>query len=124
MKSSTRKTNVRVSWPENRLQSRRVTPLELVIQNPKPLPKPLRPLKCQGWQLKKDEAFNFYTFELNPRVRDVTVEKWRDIIGCIGHEHDVLVKAKGLNVLLYRPVLTGFFGNSICLHCLPYPESP
>ena len=124
MKSSTRKTNVRVSWPENRLQSRRVTSLELVIQNPKPLPIRLKPLKCQGWKIKKDEAFDFYTFELKPRVRDVTVEKWRDIIGCIGHENDVLVQAKGLNVLLYRPVLTSFFGNSICLHCLPYPASP
>ncbi len=124
MKSSTRSSNVRVSWPENRLQSRRVTDIELVLQNQQPLSSRLRRLKCQGWVLKKDEAFDFYTFELSPRVRDATIEKWRDVIGCIGHEHDVLVKGHGLNVLLYRPVLTSFFNNSICLHCLPYPESP
>ena len=124
MKSSPRNSNVRVSWPENRLQSRRVTNIELALQNQQPLSKLLRGLKCQGWVLKKDEAFNFYTFKLSPRVRDATIEKWLDVIGRIGHEHDVLVKGRGLNVLLYRPVLTSFSSDSICLHCLPYPESP
>lgn len=122
MKSSTRNSNVRVLWPENRLQSRRITELDLVLQNQKPLPARVRALKCQGWTLVKNAEFNFYTFELNPRVRDATVEKWCDAIGCLGHEHDVLVNAKGFNVLLYRPVLTGFAGNAIYLHCLPYPE--
>jgi hypothetical protein len=57
-------------------------------------------------------------------VCEMPIEKWLDVIGRIGHEHDVLVKGRGLNVLLYRPVLTSFSSDSICLHCLPYPESP
>lgn len=80
--------------------------------------KEVRPLKCQGWQVRQNPEFNYLSFDLRPNVQK-TAQHWQKLFGYLGQDSDILVQTAHFDVLLHRPICTDLTKYAIHFHCLP-----
>jgi hypothetical protein len=112
----TRRDELQTTWPDRYLVSCKPSTGNITFQG---YPK-LTPLRINGWTVAKNPEFTFLEFAVTSRL--ATIERWVEVLGCLGQPYNITVTTPEFKVLIERPVCTDHVSSGIFFHylnCVP-----